>query len=54
MKKYEVPEMNISKFEVENILTESSGATVASALVEKGYSNSAIVYTKASDWNNIF
>lgn len=56
MKKYEVPTMNISKFEVENVLTLSgvNSADLAGqdliALEVKG----GIQKTTASDWNQIF
>lgn len=50
--KYEVPEINISKFSVENIVTDSA-VTVAEQAVQQamgGSSNSTIVKTTLDEW----
>ena len=50
--KYEVPEINISKFSVENIVTESA-ITVAEGIVNEALgtaTNQQIVKTSLNDW----
>lgn len=50
--KYEVPEINISKFSVENIVTVSATGKVADALMAEGISvaETNIVKTTLNDW----
>ena len=56
MTKYEVPTMNISKFEVENVLTLSGVNSVEAAneaLVTLGV-NGGVKKTTVANWNEIF
>ena len=58
--KYEVPEINISKFSVENIVTASAGATavndITAAIANSkiagtaGLTNTHFVQTNMNDW----
>lgn len=55
--KYEVPEINISKFSVENIVTASAGATavtdITAAIAQSkiaGTANTHFVQTNMNDW----
>ncbi len=49
MKNFEMPEMNISIFSEENIVTESNG-TAAKKLLEGTEGMGAVTYTTATDW----
>lgn len=53
MKFYEVPTMNISDFELENVLTESAVLKAKDALINAGVAGGTVEITNFEDWNKI-
>ncbi|MDD6483899.1 MAG: hypothetical protein PUF72_04910 [Clostridiales bacterium] len=53
MKFYEVPTMNISDFEIENILTDSAIKKAEAALIAAGVTTGTVEITNLTDWNKI-